>query len=613
MQSVGVATSAIKHRGPDEQKTKVFADAALGHARLSIIDTSSLSAQPFADSSGRFTIVFNGEIFNYKSLRKELESAGVVFRSNGDVEVLLELFKKEGSACLTKLRGFFAFAVFDSHENKLFLARDRFGVKPLYYYLNENCFAFASEIRSLFQYGDKFSLNTAALFHYMQLNYIPGDESIANEIKKLTPGSYAYLYNCKLDVRKYYDIKDESDKLEGASANNHSRNLREMLEESVRDRLVSDVPVGSFLSGGIDSTIISGIASKIVPSLATFSLGFTGNKWFDESPYAETAARAFGTEHHTFMMSNDDLFGEMENFLDAIDEPFADSSALNVYVLSKKTRPFVKTVLSGDGADEIFAGYNKHRAEWLVRNSPEYRFAAGTASLFSSIFPKSRNSGFSNKMRQVERFASVMRLPLHERYWSLASISDEHYAGRILRAEVNRSKADKIKNELLCDLEETSINSFLLTDVKVVLEGDMLVKVDRMSMANGLEVRNPFLDHRLVAWALALPQEEKINRNEGKIILKKAFADIIPAELLTRKKHGFEVPLHKWMKGELRSSIENDYLNDDKISQQQIFSVDEVRKLKSKLFSDNPGDSPSRVWAIIVFNHWYKRHQQYFA
>jgi asparagine synthase (glutamine-hydrolysing) len=604
---------ALQHRGPDHCASLSFTSAHLGHARLSIIDTSVASHQPFTDITGKFHLVFNGEIFNYRELKEELTNSGVRFKSNGDAEVLLELYKKTGAESLNKLNGFFSFGIYNSDDKTLFLARDRFGVKPLYYFSDDKSFCFSSEIRALQAFGLALKPDFDSLFHYLQLNYIPGPHTIFREIKSLAPGHCCVVQNGKISFSQYYDLEAQVQAEKNKKTIDPLATLRSLLENSVRDRLVADVPVGCFLSGGIDSTIIAGLASLQTKKLSTFCLGFTGNKWFDESPYAEAAAEQFGTDHHTFMLSNDDLFSELYNFLDSLDEPFADSSALNVYILSKKTKQYVKTVLSGDGADEIFGGYNKHRAEWLIGNSSRHRILAGGGSFFSFLFPKSRNSGFANKMRQLEKFSAVMNLPAKERYWKMAGVASEDEA-QALVMDYKTAESNKRKEQLLRSIEPGSgLEKFLLTDVKLVLEGDMLVKVDRMSMAHGLEVRNPFLDHRLVAWGLALGIEQKINAHEGKLVLKRAFADLIPAGLLVRKKHGFEVPLHKWMNNELKSDIDTHYLGDDFIREQKIFSLAEIQKLKRQVFSSNPGDSAARVWAIFVFNYWYKKNRNYFS
>lgn len=613
------AVNVLKHRGPDFSNTKIFEKAVLGHTRLSIIDTSTLSNQPFVDSSERFYITFNGEIFNYKALKYDLEKSGIEFKTAGDVEVLLELFKRDGEKCLEKLNGFFSFAIYDLQENSFFIARDRFGVKPLYYFISSEIFCFASEIKSILSFNLNASPDFDSLFMYLQLNYIPSQKSIFKEIIQLEAGSFATVKEGKILTKKYFDLKYEVSLARKnmlatkKSTADEKKELRKLLEDSVQARMVADVSIGCFLSGGIDSTIVTGLASQYTSKMSTFCLGFEENKYFDESSFAEIVSKKFKTLHHTFMVSNEELFFEFTNFLESLDEPFADSSALNVYILSKKTSAHVKTVLSGDGADEIFGGYNKHRAEWLIRNSPAHRIIARAASAFSTLLPKSRNSAFGNAARQLEKFNAIMTLNARERYWKTASISSQAEASALLK-DFSSSEFEVRKNAILKNIyTESNLNDFLFTDVEMVLQNDMLVKVDRMSMAHGLEVRSPFLDWKLVTWGLALGEEKKINNKEGKIILKQTFEDLLPKEIINRKKHGFELPLYNWMNNELKSDIEKIYLADDFISDQNIFSLAETKKLKQQLFSSTPADAPAKVWALIIFNHWYKKHTHYFS
>ena len=603
--------NALKHRGPDYSSVWRNDSVALGHTRLSIIDTSAASHQPFADGSGRYIIAFNGEIFNYKELRAQLEQRGICFRSNGDVEVLLEMYKWKKEKALDEIRGFFAMAVYDQLQQELFLARDRFGVKPLYYFINEHQLIFASEISAIRQAVKKMSLNYGATSIYFQLNYFAGETSVFSEIKKIPAGHWAIINSSGFNLTEFYSVRKRISNQTGHSDAKHT--LSNLLTKSVEDRMTADVQVGSFLSGGIDSTIIAGLASKVSRDLSTFCLGFRDNKWFDESPFAEIAAKHFKTNHHTFMIGQEEMLAELDNFLDALDEPFADSSALNFFILSKKTKQHVKVVLSGDGADEIFAGYNKHRAAWLLKNSKTLKLASKLGPLLTAFFPASRNSWFGNRIRQIEKFCQLYALSFQDQYWRMASVSEEKEVEQRFNSPALILPGKEIKSSLLNGLDENSgINGILLKDIEMVLEGDMLVKADRMSMRHGLEVRNPFLDHRLIEWALSLPENKIINGQQGKLILRQTFRNLIPEALLNRKKHGFELPLHSWMKNELRSKVEKIYLNKDFILSQNIFNFEAIEKLKQKLFSNNPGDAPAKVWAILVFNHWYMKNEAHF-
>jgi asparagine synthase (glutamine-hydrolysing) len=592
----------LRHRGPDFQHSVIKDRVAFAHARLSIIDTSAASNQPFEDETGNYLMVFNGEIFNYKELRAELERTGETFQSNGDVEVLLKLYKKEKENCLHRLRGFFAFAIYDAAEKTLFAARDRFGVKPFYYVENHREFCFSSELRLLLHLTGLKGLDPQSLTTYFELNYLAGKDSIVKTIHRLEPGHWIKIRDTKFQLHPYYKpaihYKKQAEKATVAAI------LRRHLEDAVADRMVADVEVGSFLSGGIDSTIVTALAARQTQHLHTFSLGFKDNAFYDESSLAESTAKKLGTDHHTFLVSNDDLLNAFDDFLDAMDEPFADSSALNVFILSRHTKKHVKVVLSGDGADEVFGGYNKHRAEWLMRHNKRYNALARMLAPFTALVPQSRNSFVSNKARQVKKYNESIRLGWKERYWKLASISSEAEVKNLL---LHGASNEELKQYYTKDING-DLNTFLLADVNMLLPYDMLTKVDMMSMANGLEVRNPFLDHRLVEFAFSLPSELKLNGKAQKIILKESCKDLIPAEILNRPKHGFEVPIQQWLAGELKSRLEKEWLNEDYIQTQGIFSVEAIRQLKKQLFSNSPGDSAAKVWAILIFNHWYKKH-----
>ncbi len=606
LDKINQATHLLHHRGPDSQGILIHEKVALGHARLSIIDVSAASNQPFTSNTGSYSIVFNGEIFNFAELRESLIEKGYTFSTNGDVEVLLNLYIEEKEHCLNKLKGFFAFSVYDREKGDIFIARDRFGVKPLYYFINEDFLCWSSELRSVQYINEGRELNLSALNTYLQLNYLPGARSILSGIKRLEPGTFLYCTKQgHTSTSQYYRLKLTSGNINNARP---EKKLRHLLTESVKLRLIADVPVGSFLSGGIDSTVITGIAAGLSPHINTFSLGFKDNHFFDETRYAELAAKKFSTNHHTFRLSNDDLLEKLFDFLNAIDEPFADSSALNVYILSQHTKKHVKVALSGDGADELFAGYNKHRAEWMMRHKHGLNSLVNFIAPPLRYLPQSRNSFFGNKARQLQRYYSGLQLSKAERYWQWASICSEKEVQQLLNASSeNIRNCNALKQHLLSEITE-DFNSILLTDMKLILPYDMLTKVDMMSMANGLEVRNPFLDHDLVDYVFSLPCSLKINREGQKLLLKKAFADLLPAEILNRPKHGFEIPLQQWFKNELRNEIERNWLSDEFINFQNIFNLPTVQKLRQQLFSSSPGDSAAKVWALIIFNNWWKKH-----
>ena len=603
------ANSALQHRGPDFQRTKVYERAGLGHCRLSVIDPSPKGHQPMTDADERYTIVFNGEIYNYRELRKGMEQAGITFESDSDTEVLLNLFKQKGINCLEELNGCFAFAIFDQQEDNLWLARDRMGIKPLYYYFDEDKFIFASEMKSLLCYGIEKELNLDALYYYFQLNYVPAPLSMLKGIKKLLPGHFMVVKKKEKEIGSYYDIPKA---VEGVTSKNYEvrqEQLVDAVEKAVQRRLVADVPVGAFLSGGIDSSIIVAMAARHHDKLPTFSIGYKDEPYFDETKYATSVAEKLGTQHTVFDLSNRDLYDHLMPMLDALDEPFADSSSLPVYILSKQTKDITKVALSGDGADELFGGYNKHRAFVMANQGG---MAVQLAKLFAPLWrrlPKSRNSGWANKVRQMDRLASGLSLTEKEKYWQWASITP---ASRVKELLLSISKGfvpdETIKAHYLESLtSEFDLNRILRADLHLVLPNDMLTKVDLMSMAHGLEVRVPFLDHEVVAVASQLTAEDKIKGNVSKKILKDSFRDLMPKGWSDRGKKGFEVPLLPWLRKELKSIIENDLLSPAFIKEQEIFNLDSVESLKRQLFSSSPGDAAARIWALVVFQHWWRK------
>lgn len=610
LSKVSAATYSLLKRGPDGEGLYFDKNVALGHRRLSIIDTSNAAAQPFTDESKRYTIVFNGEIFNYKHLRLQLERKGIKFKSNSDTEVLLQLYISDKEKCLEQLDGEFAFAIYDSISEQLFLARDRFGIKPLYYYKDENRFVFGSELKALMAFEIPKTIDKTSLQLYFHLNYIPSPYSIFEHVKKLEAGTFLELNSTgKLEEKKYYSIPYSSELKNIPSYESAQKTFRHLLESSVQQRMIADVPLGTFLSGGIDSSIITAIAAQNTQHLNSFSIGFKDEPLFDETSFAILLAKKHKTNHTVFELSNADLFANLQELLDYTDEPFADSSALAVNILSMHTKKHVTVALSGDGADELFAGYNKHAAELKARKGGLKATLVKSSHSLLKQLPKSRNSKTGNKIRQLEKFAEGMKMSPQERYWQWAKWSG-YTANQLFSKKYNEAISttdyEKRKSTILNSIS-ADYNSVLLTDMQLVLENDMLVKVDRMSMSRSLEVRVPFLDHHLVNFAFSLPVDYKIDGTTRKKIVRDTFKDLLPPELLLRRKQGFEVPLLKWFKTDLKSMITNKLLEDKFIEEQGIFNCDEIKRLKMQLFSSNPNDAVEKVWALIVFQYWWKK------
>jgi asparagine synthase (glutamine-hydrolysing) len=615
--NITAATQAISKRGPDNQEIYHDEFVGLGHLRLSIIDTSAVAHQPIWDETKRYCIIFNGEIFNFQELKKELQSKGVTsFFSHSDTEVLLKLFILEKEKCLNKLNGFFAFCVYDREEQSFFVARDRYGVKPLLYLFDEDKFLFASEMKSILAYGIDKELDYTSLHTYLQLNYIPAPRTIFKNVSKLMPGHYITVHKRQAEVHQYYSIPyNETGDQSALNYSEAQEKFKTLLEASVQRRLISDVPLGSFLSGGIDSSIITGLAARHKSNLHTFSIGFRDEKFFDETNYARLVAKHFKTEHTVFSLTNNDLYEHVHSILDYVDEPFADSSAINVYILSKETRKHATVALSGDGADELLAGYNKHEAFRKIIHKGMAASLVGALQPVWKLLPQSRNGFISNKARQLNRFAAGLNLSSSERYWQWAGYANDDEAESLFseksKQHFDRQEYHAFRNELLKTIPaKESINDILRTDFSLVLSNDMLTKVDLMSMANSLEVRTPFLDFELVNYVFSLPDEFKINSSLRKRIAQDAYRDFLPAELYNRPKKGFEVPLLKWLRKEMKSLIEDDLLSESFIHEQHIFDYKAIAALKRQLFSSNPGDVHARIWALVVFQWWWKKYGQ---
>jgi len=585
------------HRGPDTGGATRLENVCLGHRRLSIIDLDSRSNQPMQDASANFFLVFNGEIYNYRELKRELEKKyQAQFSTSSDTEVLLLGLKHEGHEFIEKLNGFFAFAFYDKAQNELLLVRDRYGIKPLYYTDQNNEFLFASELKSILKGLKEISIDQKSLFTYLQLSYIPAPFTAVKGVKKLEPGHFLKVGADGIFKQQYYNVHLPEQYEPGINIHE----FRKKLEESVALRLRADVPVGTFLSGGLDSSIISLIASKNMPDLSAFSVGFPDQPFFDESNEARKVANQLNLKHHVLQLTETDIDAEVESILDSFDEPFADSSAVLVNLVSKFAREQVKVVLSGDGADEIMGGYNKHRAMLRSLDKSFINFFLRSGSHALGLFPESRSKAGLNQIRKLRRYAKGLRLPLTDRYEQWASFTEKSLVKELM-------KGARKGHELDISIDPEDFNSILKADVQLVLSNDMLQKVDLMSMRHSLEVRVPFLDHHLVDFLFTIPASEKIDKKTGKNIMRKAFENDFPTKFFSRSKKGFEAPLVHWLKGPLKS-IRKDLLDKELLHKQDLFNPEVVEKLEKKSMSSNPADSPHTIWALLVFQYWYLKN-----
>jgi len=607
--NVAAATTSLAHRGPDNHDVYVDEWVCLGHRRLSIIDTRDIAHQPMWDPTGRWCLLHNGEIFNFKELREGLVARGVIFRTASDTEVLLQLYIHYGEACLNQLNGFFAFCIYDKQEQEIFIARDRYGVKPLYYLHDDDKFLFGSELQAIVAYGIQRDIDYDSLYTYLQLNYIPAPFTIFKNVRKLMPGHSLRVKNKNLTIQSYYPIPYDRDHLSNATYEEAQSTLRKLLETSVQRRLVADVPLGAFLSGGIDSSVITGLAKRHKPDLHTFSIGFKDEKFFDETAYAQLVSKHFGTEHTVFQLSNAEMSSKLHDVLDSLDEPFADSSAIAVYMLSREARKHTTVALSGDGADELLGGYNKHAAFYRALNPGLTENAAKILKPIWRMLPKSRHAPFSNKVRQLDRFARGAGLPSSDRYWTWASFANARQVGQMFRPGllINSAFSERRRDWLSTMPARETMNDIFLTDMRLVLPNDMLTKVDRMSMAHGLEVRTPFLDVDVVNFLFTLPDTFKIDARMRKKLLQDAFRDMLPAELYNRPKKGFEVPLLGWMRKDMKGLIRDELLSKKFVEEQGVFDYRAIRKLKNQLFAISPGDIHARMWGLVVFQWWWRR------
>ncbi|HYG81186.1 MAG TPA: asparagine synthase (glutamine-hydrolyzing), partial [Pyrinomonadaceae bacterium] len=544
----------IAHRGPDDQGVMVGDQVALGMRRLSIIDLAG-GRQPIHNEDGSVSVVFNGEIYNYRDLQRELEARGHRFRTNSDTETIAHAYEEYGARCVEHLRGMFAFAVWDERRRALTLARDRVGKKPLYYTLTpDGTFVFGSELKSLLQHPRVGRETDAeALDAYFTFGYVPDPLSIFRGVKKLPPGHHLTLSGGELTIERYWDFTYDAPAPAEAREEDYLEELRALLSESVRLRLVADVPLGAFLSGGVDSSTIVGLMARHTSRpVKTFSIGFHEDS-FNELKYARAAAREFGTDHHEFIVTPE-ICDVVDELAWHFDEPFADSSAIPTYVVSKLAREHVTVVLSGDGGDELFAGYTRYATD--QRRSGFARLPRVVRE--QVMQPLSRRLPHGAWGRN---YLGNVALPPLERYRDSVSVftglgklslytpdfgETLRRAGRTL--EGFGAHAARVATG-------EPLDALLYIDSKTYLPGDILTKVDRMTMAASLEARAPLLDHKLIEFVTRIPARLKMRGGETKRVLKRAVEDFVPPEILERPKQGFGVPIQQWINHQLRGRI----------------------------------------------------------
>lgn len=601
------STNSLFRRGPDASGCYFASPLGLGHRRLSIIDLSS-GGQPMLAEDKSVVLVFNGEIYNFLSVKKELESLGFLFITSSDTEVILKAYQAWGlKTCLDKLEGMFAFALWDEKLQKLFVVRDRFGEKPLYYIQNEQGFYFASELKAFKGHYSKERLSKTALNLFFSLSYIPAPHTIFQDVYKLEPGHYLEVEkNGEYEIKRFYDLKcivQENYTKQILDYDQAKKKLRELLFASVEERMISDVPLGSFLSGGIDSSIVSAIMAKLSKQpIKTFSIGFK-EKTYDESKRAELVANHIGSEHTLHILGHEELLAVVDETMSYFDEPFGDSSAIPSMMVAKKSREKVTVVLTGDCADELFGGYEKYLGKHYAEKYNSYPKPLRT--IFETGIKFVPHTNLTNHtLRKVKKVIKSASLSPNERYLSLASLG---YPKKEKIGLLNEMYQEEVSENILKHFNLLSISDELTqtfySDINLVLEGDMLAKVDRACMLNSLEARVPFLDSKIVDFSFQLPHEFKIQGTNKKRILKDTFADLLPSETFTFSKMGFGVPLRIWFKNELNKELLS-LLNKEVIVQQGIFNWNFIDNLLNEHLSSKENHS-SKLWLLFVFQKWY--------
>ena len=585
----------IRHRGPDDQGVWADDGVALGMRRLSIIDLAG-GHQPIFNEDQSVLIVFNGEIYNYRELQKELQERGHHFRTNSDTETIVHAYEEYGDDCVKHLRGMFTFALWDRNRQRLLAARDRFGKKPLNYYWDGQRLIFGSEIKSILEAGIPREINPIALDEYLVYACVPTPNTLFKGVSKL-PAAHILIYeNGQISTKRYWELPftptcrdDEATAIE---------RTRALLKDAVEVRLMSEVPLGAFLSGGIDSSMVVGLMSSMMSQpVKTFSIGFEEDE-FSELPYARQVAKHFGTDHHEFFV-RPELISVLPQLVWAYDEPFADASMLPTYYVSKLAREHVTVVLTGDGGDEIFGGYMRYARELSMSRIPAFvRLLLGCAGM---LLP--------DGMRGKRRLRNMLR-DYPTRYVQFAMLFPDGsrpsmYSQEYFTHVRDHNPYEKLINEFHTVSHLDMMAHMQYVDVRTYLSDDILVKVDKASMFNSLETRAPMLDQYLVEYVASLPSAMRLRNGRLKYLLKKAAADLLPAEILTRGKQGFGVPIKHWFRGDL-NGYAHDMLLSTRARQRGIFDPQFIREILKAHARTTLMNHSSAIWALLCLELWFQ-------
>ena len=602
---LGLMLGSIVHRGPDDEGRLQDRELHFGMRRLSIIDLAE-GHQPIFDESGRYAVVFNGEIYNYRELRTDLIAKGHQFRTNSDTEVIVHLFEDHREKCLDYLRGMFGIAIWDNQRRELFIARDRLGVKPLYYTETHSDFVFGSEIKAILQHPEVESRpDLAGISDYLSLKYTPAPKTMFANIHSLPPGHYMVINEKGVQIQRYWDLPfaQESDVAENnISDQEYEERLLTLLKESVRLRLRSDVPFGAFLSGGLDSsTIVALMAQELSTPVNTFSVGFGGEGEPDELPYAQAVADHFGCRHHTLRITADDFLNHAETVLWHLDQPIADQATVATFMVAKLAREHVKMVLTGEGGDELFAGYARYEGErWSPYTTWMPSFIGSTVRSLSQRLPGLRRAKIAvsalTRRNEAERFANWFPMFTDDAKEQL--IVAQH-------ADIKRGAGNVFTSMLSSCRAREPLSRMLYADSKMWLPDYLLLRGDKLTMAHSLEARVPLLDHKLTEFAARLPSRLKLAGKKRKVLLRNVACKLLPKQIIDRPKQGFPIPIERWLQKEAKPLM-LDLLNQASIQRRGLFQADYVARLMNQHISGY-ADHSIALWGLMSLEMWFRK------
>ena len=594
-------TRLMTHRGPDAEGYFLKDNVALGHRRLKIIDLEG-GIQPLFNEDHSVVVVYNGEIFNFQEVKAVLEAKGHTFRTHSDTEVIVHAYEEFGVDCPVHFRGMFAFAIYDIPRKRLFLARDRLGIKPLYYHYDGERLLFASEIKPILKaMGNRPEVERGLIDFYVSVGYVPGAQTLFKGIRRVLPGHTLLHDNNGIKLGQFWDIA--SLPMLRISDREAEEQLEHLLLESVRLRLMSEVPLGAFLSGGVDSSAIVACMSRMMPEpVKTFTVGYNDDPSSSELEYARVVAKSFNTDHHEFILESGDFFASLDTLLEHAEEPIVESAAIALYQLSKLAREHVTVILSGEGGDEILAGYPLYRKMQIIDRMN------AVARMMPDVL--CRRMGGMFKSEKILKYVDWVGTPIAQRYWGISNDVTPSLKPRMYRAdflpEVGNAVAEHFE-KLFNTLEQgTDLRRMSYVDLKTWLPDDLLIKADKMTMACSLELRVPMLDHHLLEFATALPDHLRRNGGQGKYLLKKLMERYLPREIIYRKKQGFPVPIAIWFRGPLYERV-CEILLDSRTLSRGYFEPDYIRHVIQR-HRAGAEDLSRRIFSLIALELWHRKY-----